>query len=344
VKKKVAIVGAGVWGRTHAFLYKEHPEVELVGICDQNIEKAEKFADEFSIPLVFEDHRSMLDELDFDAVSIVTPDFAHGAIVVDCANARKDILVEKPIATTREDLIRISEAVSENNVRIMTDLHNRWSPPFAVAKQMLDDGELGSPVSAYFRLNDVLWVATDMLPWSSKSSILWFLGSHSVDTLRWFFGDEVETVYSVSSSGVLKNLGLDTTDIYQTILTFRNGCIASMENSWITPNTNHCVNDIKFNFTGSEGMVNLDLSNNQMIECFTQNESKHPDVLVNHFVHGKAKGFAYESIRHFIDCLVTGEDFLIKLDDAINTSLVVLSILESAEKRIPVKVEYFSSD
>lgn len=41
---------------------------------------------------------------------------------------------------------------------------------------------------------------------------------------------------------------------------------------------------------------------------------------------------------------MTGEEFLIKLDDAINTSLVVLSILESAEKGIPVKVEYFSSD
>ncbi|HNU23456.1 MAG TPA: Gfo/Idh/MocA family oxidoreductase, partial [Mesotoga sp.] len=78
-------------GLTHAFLYKEHPEVELVGICDQNVERAEKFADEFSIPRVFPDHRTMLDGLDFDAVSIVTPDFAHGAIVVDCANTRKDI-------------------------------------------------------------------------------------------------------------------------------------------------------------------------------------------------------------------------------------------------------------
>ena len=344
MKKRVAIVGAGVWGRTHAFLYKEHPEVELVGICDHDRERAKRFAEEFEIPNIFEDHRLMLDRLGFDAVSVVTPDFAHGEIVVDCANAGKDILVEKPIATTREDLIMISKAVKVNNIRVMTDLHNRWSPPFAVAKQMLDDGELGDPVSAYFRLNDVLWVATDMLPWSSKSSILWFLGSHSVDTLRWFFGDEVDSVYSVSSSGVLKNLGHDTTDIYQTILTFKNGGIATMENSWITPNTNPCVNDIKFNFTGSKGMVNLDLSNNQMIESFTQKECKHPDVLVNHFVHGKAKGFAYESIRHFIDCLVTGDEFLINLDDAINTSLVVLSILESAEKRLPVKVEYFATD
>jgi len=155
VKKKVAIVGAGVWGRTHAFLYKEHPEVELVAISDQNIERAKKFADEFGIPRVFVDHRTMLDRRDFDAVSIVTPDFAHGAIVVDCANTRKDILVEKPNATTRESLIRISEVVSENNVRIMTDLHNRWSPPFAGAKRfcLLTDNVVFTATSGFFLLS-----------------------------------------------------------------------------------------------------------------------------------------------------------------------------------------------
>ena len=50
MKKKVAIVGAGVWGRTHAFLYREHPEVELVGICDHDRERAKRFAEEFEIP------------------------------------------------------------------------------------------------------------------------------------------------------------------------------------------------------------------------------------------------------------------------------------------------------
>ena len=58
------------------------------------------------------------------------------------------------------------------------------------------------------------------------------------------------------------------------------------------------------------------------------------------FVHGKAKGFAYESIRHFIDNLVTGEEFLVSLEDAVNTSLVILAILESAETGQPVKVRY----
>ncbi|NMB46660.1 MAG: Gfo/Idh/MocA family oxidoreductase [Firmicutes bacterium] len=339
-KLKFAIVGAGVWGETHAYLYQEHPQVEVTAICDLNITRARKLASKFTIPHVFSDHREMLRKAEIDAVAIVTPDFAHGKIGVDCANAGKHLLVEKPLATTRQDVEAMVEAAERNKVRVMVDLHNRWSPPFAVAKQSLDSGALGDPVSGYFRLNDIKWVATDMLPWAAESSILWFLGSHSVDTLRWFFSDEVEQVYSVSSSGVLRKLGVDTEDIYQTILEFKNGGIATMENGWITPDTHPNVNDLKFNITGTKGMINLDLSNSQMIERFTQEKSDRPDVLVQHFVHGKPKGFAYESIRHFVDCLVSGEEFLVSIDDAANTSLVILAILESAATGKPVKVQY----
>lgn len=63
-------------------------------------------------------------------------------------------------------------------------------------------------------------------------------------------------------------------------------------------------------------------------------------VLVNHFVYGKAKGFAYESVRHFVDQLVSGEDFLVSIEDAANTSLVILAILESARTGKPVTVKY----
>jgi len=339
-KLKIALIGTGAWGETHAFLYDEHPLVDLVAVCDLNLERAEKLAKKFKVNKVYSDYKLMLKEVKIDAVAIVTPDFAHGEVTVDCANAGKHILLEKPLATTRKDVEAIVNAVELNKVRLMVDLHNRWSPPFAVAKESLDNGELGDPVSAYFRLNDIKWVATDLLPWAAKSSILWFLGTHTVDTLRWFFNDEVEKVYSVSSSGVLKKIGIDTTDVYQTILEFRKGGIASIENSWIIPNTQPCVNDIKFNITGTKGMINLDLSNNQMIEKYTEEKGIRPDVLVRHFIHGKAKGFAYESIRHFIDKLISGEKFLVSVEDAANTSLVILAILESAQTGEPVKVKY----
>ena len=64
-----------------------------------------------------------------------------------------------------------------------------------------------------------------------------------------------------------------------------------------------------------------------------------PDVLVQNHIFGNPKGFAFESIRSFVDCLLTGEEFHVSLEDAANTSLAILAIMESAEKRMPVDVE-----
>lgn len=339
---KMGIVGAGTWGETHAFIYRDHPQAEFAAICDLNIERARALAAKFGLPddRVFADHREMLAKANIDAVAIVTPDFAHTQVAIDCAAAGKHFIVEKPLTTSREEADAIVEAVKRSGVRMMVDLHSRWSPLFALPKQSIVDGEIGEPYSAYFRLNDIKWVATDLLPWAAKSSILWFLGYHSVDVLRWLFDDEVERVYSVSRAGVLKEAGVDTVDIYQTILEFRKGGIATMENGWITPNTNPNVNDIKLNITGTKGMFNVDPTHSQMLERFTETRADRPDLLVRHFIHGKPKGFAYESIRHFVDQLISGEPFLVTMEDAYNTTMVILAIMESAKTRTPVVVKY----
>ncbi|MGO4541444.1 Gfo/Idh/MocA family protein [Paenibacillus sp. 2TAB19] len=339
---KMGIVGAGTWGETHAFIYNDHPQAEVTAICDMNAERAKALAAKFNIPEsnVFTSHNDMLGSGLVDAVAIVTPDFAHTRIAVDCANAGKHFIIEKPLTTSREEALEIMEAVEKNNVRMMVDLHSRWSPLFAIPKQSILDGDIGDPYSAYYRLNDIKWVATDLLPWAAKSSILWFLGYHSVDVLRWLFDDEVERVYSVSREGVLKDEGVDTVDVYQTILEFRGGGIATMENGWITPNSNPNVNDMKLNITGTKGMFNIDPTHSQMLERFTETKADRPDLLVRHFIHGKPKGFAYESIRHFVDQLITGEPFLVTKEDAYNTTMVILAIMESAKTRTPVKVVY----
>ncbi len=341
-KIKIAVIGAGVWGKTHAYLYGKRREVEITGVCDKSLKRAEEMAEQLNInkESVFDDYIKMLDNIDCDAVAIVTPDHLHRELAVGCAERGKHILLEKPLATSLEDINAIAKAVKENNVRIMVDLHNRWSPPFAAVKDAIEKGEIGEPYSAYFRLNDIKWVATDMLPWASKSSILWFLGSHSLDTLRWMFNDEVDEVYAVSRKGILAAEGIDTEDIFQSIIKFKNGGIATMENSWITPNSHPCINDIKFNITGTNGMFSLDLSNNNMIERFTENKNDRPDVLVKHFIHGEPKGFSYESINSFVDKLLSGEEFIVTLKDSMHTCLALLAIIESAKTGLPIKLDY----
>lgn len=336
----MGIVGAGIWGETHASIYNEHPFAETVAICDKDKAKAEALAAKFGIKEVYTDYREMAVKSSCESIAIVTPDFLHADIAIACAEAKKNLLIEKPLATTRDDVYRMMNAFEKNKVRVMVDLHNRWNPAVNTAKQLIDAGDLGVPTSAYGRLNDIKWVATDMLSWAGKSSILWFLGSHCLDTLRFLMGSEVERVYAVSREGVLKNLGVDVPDMYQATLEFKNGAIAQMESGWITPNANTCINDIKFTVLGTDGMINIDCSSHNMIQEVTDNKVITPDIIVRNKVDGKVKGFAYESIRSFVDCILSNRDFLVTKEDAANTSLILLAIMESAKTREPVTVKY----
>lgn len=334
---KMAIIGAGTWGDSHASIYAEHPDAEVVAICDLNKERADAFAGKHRLSAVYYDYREMLDKCDCDAVAIVTPDFLHTDIAVACARAGKHMLIEKPLATRREDVFVILEAVEKHGVRAMVDLHNRWNPPFNTIKQMVSSGAYGAPKTAYFRLNDALWVATDMLSWTAKSSILWFLGSHSLDTMSWIIGSKPEEVFSYKSSGQLKKLGIDAADAYQTLIRYQDGTIAQMENSWITPNGNSNVNDFKFDLVLEKGKFDADCSSHGMLQLTTEKTFGNPDILVKNRVFDRCTGFAFESIRSFVDKMNSGEEFHVTLKEAANVSLAILAIMESADTGKPVK-------
>lgn len=335
---RMAIVGAGLWGEAHASIYREHDWADPVAICDLNEERAKAFAKKFDIAKVYTDYRQMLEKADCDAVAIVTPDFLHADIAVACAEAGKAMIIEKPLATTREDVMRMVAAIQRNGVRAMVDLHNRWNPPFNAVKQLVSSGKYGVPKSAHFRLNDNLWVATDMLKWCAKSSILWFLGSHSLDTMNWVIGDYPVEVYAAKTEGKLKSLGIDAVDTYLSTIKYANGAIAHMENSWVTPNGNPNVNDFKFNLLCTEGKFDINASSHDLLQVTDDKRMITEDILVKNFVFDKCRGFAYESIRSFIDKLVSGEEFHVTLREAANVSLALLAIMESAETGLPVKV------
>jgi len=333
----MGVVGLGLWGQAHARIISSHPFAKLVAVCDLDERKARAVGESFHVPYVT-DYRALLSNETIDALSIVTPDFAHTEFAIAAAEAGKHALVEKPLATTTAECERIIRAMEKNDVRIMVDFHNRWNPPFASAKETIEAGQLGEIVSAYFRLTDVISVPTTMLSWSARSSILWFLGSHTVDTLRWLLKDEVKRVFAVSRSGILKAKGIDVADIYQAILEFRNGVIASIENNWIVPTTQPFVNDFKFNILGSKGMISIDMSNNQAYERFLADRADHPDIFVKPVIHGKPMGFAHESIRSFIDCVASEEPFIVDAYDGLEVTKVIEAIMRSAETREPVLV------
>lgn len=339
-KMKAAVIGAGIFGSFHVRALSEMPTVEVTAICDLNRDRAEKLAAEYHVPQVYQSHKEMLHQSGCDFVTIATPDHLHAQVAVDVANAGLPFLVEKPFATTREDIERMREAIAKNRVRAMCDLHNRSSQPYAMAKAIIDSGQMGNVCHMYVRLNDNKSVATDMLSWSSASSVLWFLGSHSLDLLCYLCGSRPKTVYALSRKGVLKSLGVDTVDVYQTSLEFENGVIAQMENGWIVPNGNTAIIDMKCNITCEKGAFNMNTSNSDMLQVLTETHTETPNCIARPVINGRVEGFAPGNIASFVRCLQDGTPFNITVDEAAEVCLAILGILESAEKRQPVDIRY----
>ena len=229
--KGFAVIGTGLWGKLHARVYAESHRARLAAVCDADPERAGQVGREFGAD-AYSDHRDMLARDDIDAVSIVTPDFAHTQLALDAIAAGKHVLVEKPLAMSVSECERIIDAAKKANVKLMVDFHNRWSPPFHKAKAAIDSGGIGSVRLVYFRLNDTVFVPTKMLSWAGKTTVEWFVGSHAVDTVRWLVGDEVGYVYAVAPRKILREQGIDTPDFYEAVLEFVNGAVAVVEN-WL---------------------------------------------------------------------------------------------------------------
>ena len=94
---RMGIVGAGIWGETHASIYNEHPFAQTVAICDKDKAKAEALAAKFGIKEVYTDYKEMAEKSSCDAIAIVTPDFLHADIAIACANAKKDFIDKRTI-------------------------------------------------------------------------------------------------------------------------------------------------------------------------------------------------------------------------------------------------------
>jgi hypothetical protein len=77
-----------------------------------------------------------------------------------------------------------------------------------------------------------------------------------------------------------------------------------------------------------------------LIQMYTDEKVVVPDVLVMNSIFGEPKGFAFESIRKFVDCMLNNTEFPVTVCDAANTSLAILAIMQSAKTRMPVQVEY----
>ncbi|NLF51592.1 MAG: Gfo/Idh/MocA family oxidoreductase [Leptolinea sp.] len=336
----MGLIGAGVWGELHGRTYQNSKIANFVAVCDLIPERAAALAAKYGAKRVYTDYNEMLKDPEIDAVAVVTPDFAHKAPVIAAAKAGKHILVEKPMATSLADAMEMKDAAQKSGVILMPDFHNRWNPCFITALESIEDGALGEPKYLYIRHSNTKYVPFKMLNWSSKSNVLWFLGAHSCDLARFVLKSDAVKAYTVSRKGVLQKAGIDIPDFFITILEFANGTVATIENAWILPDTLQSLGEFRAEILCEYGMHNVDFNTTSISTTYTEKHGRGRgrDLFAENVVYGKLKGFCYDSIIHFMECVESGDQPLVSVMDGIENTRTLEAMSKSLVIGEPVQI------
>ena len=219
----------------------------------------------------------------------------------------------------------------------MIDFHNRVNPAIVQLRDAVSSGEVGRPVHGSSRLSNTTFVPLEMLSWASKSSALWFLGSHVVDAWRFVLSDEVTRVYAVSREGTLASRGVATKDVHISVLEFAKGAVVTMENSWLLSPDNPMVFDFKLDLVGDKGQIQADPSHNGAVRRMTGKGMRYSDLLgVAPTGETRIGGFVLESIARFVDAIAQDAPLLADVRDGLANTRALAAIEQSAASGQPV--------
>ncbi len=326
---RYGVIGAGIQGQKHIEVIDLMPNTSLIAICDAQAERARSMALKHGAQHALVDWQELLALDEIDAVSIALPDHLHREVTVAALEAGKHVLLEKPMATSVEDAEAIVEAQKAAGTKLMINWSNRWMQAFAKTKERLDAGDLGDPLYVYARLNNTLYVPTQMLSWSANTRLPFWLICHRYDIARWYFGSEAKKVTAVSRSVVLKEKGIDTPDFYQATVEFEDGQVGNFESCWILPESMPYLVDSKFQLICTSGYVNIDPTP-PVHQLATEEAYSHEGFLFGN-VFGEPVGFVRNAIEHFVNCCLTDRTPMITGEDGLQITRALAAMVEAAE-------------
>lgn len=240
---RAGVVGLGMMGRNHVRVWDETIEgVDLVAVADPD-HAAVVRATTGRRARGFADLERMFAEEELDLVSIVAPTRLHLSVTLAALRAGANVLVEKPIAATREEALQMMEAATAAG-RMLTVGHiERFNPAIRELRRRLADGELGR----IFQIN-----ATRLGPFPARIrdvGVVVDLAPHDLDIMRYLVGSEPVRIYAETE----RRIHTDHEDLFNGIIKFANGVVGVLDINWLTPTKRRMLT-----VTGERGMYVAD--------------------------------------------------------------------------------------
>lgn len=294
----IAVIGAGSMGKTHAyaiknipFYYNDIPFIPVAHtICSRRLDKAAEMRDNYGFLYAESDYDKVLNNDEIDIIDICTPNIYHYDQIKSALEHGKHIMCEKPLVVNSEECEKLEALLCQYPDLVhRTVFNNRHLPVCIRAAQIAKEGKLGRILS--FRATYRHSSATDTnknAGWKQDKTIcgggvLYDLGSHVIDLLRYIMGDGDNEFESVSGSAQIaytERKGIDgnnwctnADEAFYALARLKNGATGTIEVSKITVGTN---DDVFVEIFGTDGAIRFDLMQPNFLEFYDNTADKSP--------------------------------------------------------------------
>lgn len=306
-EKRIALLGHRFMGRAHSNAWSQatkffdppyKPVMQVV--CGRDVADLKAFADRWGWAEVETDWRKVIERDDIDIVDIALPTYLHAETAIAAAEAGKHVFCEKPFANTTEEAKAMLAAVEKAGVTHYLNHNYRRCPAVALAKKLIEEGEIGE-IYHWRGAYQQSWLVNPDHPidWKLRKDTagagpLWDLGSHAVDLAHHLVGDIKEI--SCRGKQFIKERPLASEPEKKghvevecaalMMAEFENGALGSIETTrYATGRRNRHT----FEIYGSKGSLTWDMEDMNRLQFYSANDpstaSGYRDILVTERDH-----------------------------------------------------------
>lgn len=327
--KKAALIGFGYWGPNIARNLKNSTQFELAAICDADEAKLKKARGIYGEDvLYYDDYRKIIEDPSIEMCAVALRNEVAQIVARDVLKSKKNLFMEKPMATKMEDALLLKKLAEENKVLIHVDHILVYHPIIREIKSIIESGELGDMM--FFecaRANLGPHIKNDM-------NAMWDLAVHDLAVLDYLCGAKTPT--NINCMGI-KRFSSQESLTYLTIQ--YPYFVASLKSSWISP-----IKERRIVIGGTKKMIVFDdVKESEKLMIYDKGVEFNEELFAE---YGKYEarirmGDLYvpnvlfedsllNGLNHFAACIENGQQSNSGPDQAIH----VLNILEKADKSL----------
>jgi inositol 2-dehydrogenase len=295
----IGVIGLGRMGRVYALHTARQIEgAVLVAIADPNPEALHELSAKLPGVQTYTDFCDLIANPQVHAVLIASPTHTHREIAIEAARAGKAIFCEKPIALTLAATDEVIAEVERAGVLFQVGFMRRFDRGYTAAKQRIDAGEIGTPVTIRSIGRDPFRTSLEFANPAVSGGLIVDMAIHDFDCIRWLMADDIRRVYAESASLVYPELqDVGDFDNAMIVARFERGGLGNVEVS----RTAVYGYDIRCEIIGTQGTIEIGYLRETPITVMTRAGVTH-DV-VPHFPQRFGPAYTAQ-IEHFVDCLL----------------------------------------